>query len=113
MNKDSKGSFVIVAYKPKPGKDEKLLEIVKNHIPVLLCQGLVEEQKSIILRSKNGTILECFEWKSVEAVEIAHKNQAVLDMWEDFDDACEYETLANLDECKNLFAGFERIEGYL
>jgi quinol monooxygenase YgiN len=109
MNKESQGKFVIVAYKPKPGKEQMLLDVVKEHIPILQSQGLVEAQKAIVLKSKDGTILELFEWKSVEAIEQAHKNEVVHAMWKKFDEACTYESLANLEECKNIFAGFTRI----
>jgi quinol monooxygenase YgiN len=106
----SAGIFVICPYKPKPGKEQEFLEVLKTHIPILSGQGLVREQKSLVLRSKNGTIIEIFEWKSQEAIEQAHKNPAVLEMWKEFDKTCTYEKLADLEECKNLFAGFIPVE---
>jgi len=110
QNKDSKRTYVIVAYKPKTGKEKMLDDIVKKHVPILISQGLADAQKATVLRSDNGTILELFEWKSVQAIEDAHKNEEVLKMWKVFDECCTYENLASLKECQNLFAGFERIE---
>ena len=87
-----------------------LLELVKDHLPILRSQGLVTDRPSYAMRAKDGTILEVFEWKSPEAINAAHTNQAVLAMWARFNEACFFESLANLEECKQMFAGFEPID---
>ena len=103
------GIFVIVAYKPKPDKEDKLLEAVRDHMPVLKSQGFITERPAYVMRAMDGTIVEVFEWKSNEAVEQAHKNEAVLTLWKRFDEVCEYTKLANLKECSEMFASFEPI----
>ena len=104
------GQFVIAAYRPRPGMEARLLELVKDHLPILRSQGLVTDRPAYAMRAKDGTILEVFEWKSPEAINAAHTNQAVLAMWARFNEACSYESLANLEESKQLFAGFEPID---
>jgi hypothetical protein len=58
--------------------------------------GLVTERASIVMRTADGTIVEVFEWVSREAIEGAHKNPVVLDLWKQFEAVCWYETPSNL-----------------
>lgn len=104
------GVFVISAYRPRLGKDGRLREVLKTHLPVLRGEGLATERLSQLMRAKDGTLLEVFEWVSPEAIETAHENPAVQAMWKDFEEACEYEILGNLPECKEPFASFEPID---
>src|ERR1700716_1957000 len=75
---------VVVAYRPKPGKDREVLELVRSRVPTLRKEGLVTDRIPTIMRSRNGTIIEVSEWKSQEAIDAAHKNPNVLAMWEKF-----------------------------
>jgi hypothetical protein len=34
------GSISVVCYKPKPGRKQELLELVRNHLPPLRVEGL-------------------------------------------------------------------------
>jgi quinol monooxygenase YgiN len=102
--------MVIVAYRPRPGKEALLLELMKEHLPTLQGQGLATERRSYLMRSADGTIIEVFEWKSKAAIEAAHTNPVVLKMWERYAEACEYVPLNTVKECTDMFAGFEPIE---
>lgn len=106
----SMGQFVIVCYRPKAGKDAQLLELVRNHMTVLLKEGLVTERPAYAMRAADGTIVEVFEWKSAKAVESAHTNKAVQAMWQRFGEACDYEAIGNLAEAKQLFSAFTPID---
>ena len=103
------GSIAVACYKPRPGCEETLLELVRNHLPALRAEGLVTERPSIMMRTADGTIIEVFEWRSREAIEGAHKNPIVIDMWKRFEAACWYETPSNLAEFQNMFAHFAAI----
>jgi hypothetical protein len=103
------GVMVIVAYKPKPGKEADLRAVLKEHLPILRGQNLATERPSLVLRAKDGTMLEIFEWRSLEAINQAHTNAAVLAMWKRFEEACEIRPLSTLEECQGLFAGFEPV----
>ena len=46
------GVIVIVAYRPKPGKETELLELVRNRVPTLLKEGLVTDREPIIMRAR-------------------------------------------------------------
>ena len=100
---------VVVAYKPKPGKDAELLALTREHHPILLAEGLVTERLPFVARAKDGTIVEVFEWLD-GAVERAHENPAVLKLWSRYEQVCDYTPLAEVPESKDLFAGFEAVD---
>ncbi|MHC4081882.1 MAG: hypothetical protein ACYS15_12870 [Planctomycetota bacterium] len=104
------GKFVIAVYRPHVGKEKELLEVVKEHVPILRGQGFVTDRPPAVMRGKDGTIVEVFEWKSLEAVEEAHRNEAVLEMWGRFNEACECQSLSTLDESSDQFAMFDPVE---
>jgi quinol monooxygenase YgiN len=101
------GIIVIVAYRPKPGREKELLEIVRNRVPTLRREGLVTDRVPVIMRTKDGTIIEVSEWKSHEAIEEAHQNPRVLAMWDKFFAVCDCVPLKEVPESETMFAGFE------
>ena len=103
------GVCVIVAYRPKPGKEAELLEIVRSRVPTLAREGLVTDRAPVMMRAKDGTIIEVSEWKSREAIEAAHRNPNVLALWSKFFAACDCVPLKTLAEAEEMFAGFEPI----
>jgi quinol monooxygenase YgiN len=103
------GVMVIVAYRPKPGKESETLDLVRNRIPTLRKEALVTERTPIIMRARDGTIIEVSEWKSQEAIDAAHKNPNVLAMWNRFFAVCDCIPLNTLPESAEMFAGFEPI----
>jgi len=103
------GVIVIVAYRPKPGKENELVDLVRSRVPTLRNEGLVTNRKPTIARTRDGTIIEVSEWKSQEAIDAAHKNPNVLAMWNKFFAVCDCVPLNTLAEAKEMFAGFEPI----
>ncbi len=101
--------IVIVAYRPKPGRESDTLELVRNRVPTLRKEGLVTDRTPIIMRARDGTIIEVSEWKSQEAIAAAHKNSNVLVMWNRFFEVCDCIPLNTLPESAEMFAGFEPI----
>jgi quinol monooxygenase YgiN len=104
------GVIVIVAYKPRPGKEREVLAIVRRRVPFLRKEGLVTERIPTIMRCRDGTIIEVSEWKSQEAIEAAHKNPNVLAFWNEMFAVCECVPLQTLPEAQEMFAGFEPLE---
>src|SRR5271168_596729 len=98
------GSISVACYKPKPGCEAALADLVRNHLPPLRGQGLVTDRASIVMRAADGTIIEVFEWVSPEAIAGAHSNPVVLELWKRFEAVCQYEIPANIDEFKAMFA---------
>jgi quinol monooxygenase YgiN len=103
------GSISVACYKPRPGKEEALLDLVRGHMGPLRAQNLVTNREPIVMRAKDGTIVEIFEWLSQEAIAGAHANPVVLDLWKRFQAVCWYETPSNLPEFQNMFAHFEPV----
>ena len=104
------GRFVIAAFQPKPGMQDRLLAVVARHWGVLRAQSLVTDKPSHAMRAADGTIVEVFEWTSAEAIERAHGNIAVQALWEEFVAVCDYVPVGGLAECQHMFSEFEAVE---
>jgi hypothetical protein len=100
---------VIVAYKPKPGKDADLLQLTREHLQVLRAEGLATDMPATVMMAKDGTILEVFEW-APGGMEKAHSNAAVGALWGRYWEACEVVPLNTLAEAAEMFASFQRVE---
>jgi len=100
------GVCVIVAYRPKPGKNAELLELVRSRVPTLAKEGLVTNRKPTIMRAADGTIIEVSEWASREAIETAHKNETVRAMWNKFFALSDCIPLKDVAEVEEMFANF-------
>jgi hypothetical protein len=100
------GRIVVIAYQPKQGKAHKLNELINSHVTRLKEEGLVTERQPIVFEASNGTIVEIFEWLSTEAIQHAHQNKTVHQMWAEFDAVCTYVPLNTLSETGSMFAEF-------
>ena len=104
------GVTVIVGYKPKPGKEAALKELMKTHLPRLKEQGLVRDKVSYIMEAGDGTIVEVFEWLSDEAIQKAHTDPEVQKMWAEYAAVCDYVPVGTLAEAANLFSSFTALD---
>ena len=102
--------MVIACYKPKPGKDDALLGVLKTHLPILRKEGLVGDGPSLCGRAKDGVVVEVFCWKSQGAIDAAHKNAAVGAMWEKFAEVCDFTVIADVEGAKDLFTALAPID---
>jgi hypothetical protein len=78
--------FVIAAYRPKPGKEQELLEVLRDHMPILRLEGLVTDRPAYVMRA------------------------AVAALWARFEAACDYIAPASVLGCDGLFPTFEPVE---
>ena len=62
-----------------------------------------------VMRAKDGTLVEMFEWASPAAIEEAHANPRVQAMWARFAACCDYVPLNSLAEAGDMFAEFEPV----
>jgi hypothetical protein len=90
--------------------EDALAGLVREHLPALRAEGLVTDRAATAMRSDDGTIVEVFEWRSEDAIARAHALPSVQALWERFEQASEYVTLADLREATALFPSFEPIE---
>lgn len=98
--------IVIVAYRPFPGKEPALEELMKQHWDILNSEGLVSERKPITMKAKDSTIIEVFGWKSKESMNAAHSNERVLNMWAEYAELCDYIPVSQVPESLELFSEF-------
>lgn len=103
------GRFVIAAFKPKPGQEAALANVVERHWRVLRAEDLVTARPRYAMQAEDGVIIEIFEWRSREAVKRAHSNAAVAAIWAEFDAVCEHVPLASLPEAQQMFAEFDAL----
>jgi quinol monooxygenase YgiN len=104
------GVIVIAAYRPKEGKAEEVLALTREHHGILAKEGLVTPRTPILMRSSDDTVVEVFEWVSQAAIETAHANPAVLELWARYAEISEYVKLPQLPESEQLFAGFASVD---
>jgi hypothetical protein len=86
---------------------EELLSLATSLNP---DAGLVSDRTPIIMKAKNGTVVEVFEWKSAKAIEQAHTHPVVLKLWEEYAAVSEYVPVGTLEEVNNLFSEFTPFE---
>ncbi len=103
------GDMVIVAYRPRPGREADLLALAKQHVPVLRRLGLATDRPSTAMRGEDGVIVEVFEWEE-GAIASAHRHPDVLALWEAYAAVCDYVPLRTLPQAAALFAQFEPLD---
>jgi quinol monooxygenase YgiN len=104
------GVITIACYKPKPGKEDALRQVVKEHVPILRAEKLATDRVSHAMTCRDGTIVEVFEWASPQAIQDAHHNANVMAMWGRFSEACDIVKLTDLAESQEMFAGFTPLD---
>ena len=100
--------MVIVAYRPKPGCEAALADLVTDHVPFLRRLGLATDRPASIMRAADGTIVEVFEWRA-GAVETAHTLPEIHQLWARYDELCTYLPLRELPEAAAMFATFKPV----
>lgn len=104
------GRIVIAAYRPKPGRQQALERLMRHHHERLRAEGLVTDRQPTLMRARDGTIIEVFEWLSADAIVAAHSNRAVQRMWDEYAEVSETVPLDEMTESHNLFAEFEPMQ---
>jgi quinol monooxygenase YgiN len=102
--------IVICAFRPRKGKEQDLLGVIRDHVPTLRSQNLITDRTSIVGRAADGTIIEVFEWKNQAAVDEAHHNLVVRQLWERFEACSDYISLRDVAETQSPFPHFEPLD---
>lgn len=101
------GRFVIAGYRPKPGMAVALEAVAMRHWDVLHREALVTDRPAHVMRARDGTVVEVFEWLSVHSMARAHNNAAVQALWAEFAAVCDHVPLALVPGTELPFAEFE------
>jgi hypothetical protein len=104
-----KPEVVFALYRPHAGKDVELKRLIAQHLPMLRRLELATERPAILVRAKDGTYIEVFEWRSEEAAKLAHEHPEVARVWEAMGQIAEFLALGSLEEAKEPFSHFEPI----
>lgn len=106
-------NFTMPMYQPtSPEHHEKMLEILKRHIPTLRKYELITDSQAYLLQSENGTLIEIFEWKDEKAKQAAHEHPAIRIIWGEMEGICTFPSLSDLPESKSRFPNFKILEKY-
>jgi len=105
----SNKNIVIVAYRPKPGKEADLLQLTREHVPLLRAEGLATDHPVTACLATDGTVVEVFEW-AAGGTQRAHTNPVVQKLWARYADACDFVPLTSLPEASTMFASFTPID---
>jgi hypothetical protein len=97
----------VAAYKPKTGQEEELMKLVERHLPKLRDLGFATDRENYVAKSQDGTIIEVFEWASMNAVNAAHQHPAVSDIWEKMTLIADFLPINQLPELNGPFADFK------
>jgi hypothetical protein len=102
--------LAFATYKPKEGKNNELLDLVKQHQGVLRQYEFITPKAGFVAKSQDGTIIEVFEWTGMPAVDAAHQHPAVQNIWEKMTPIADFIPMKNLPEAGRPFPGFEIID---
>ena len=76
-----------VTYRPKAGKEQELLALVKKHGPALESTGLITGGKPVVykahnIRTNQDYFIEMFSWRDEKAAGLAHQTPELMAVWE-------------------------------
>jgi hypothetical protein len=63
----------------------------------------------VVVKSRNGTYIEIFEWSSYESAGLAHHHPEVAKVWEAMGKVADLAKLDSLEEITGMFPHFEPI----
>ena len=98
--------IVLAMYRPNEGKEDDLLELIRQHLPTLREYELATDRPALLLRGEDGTYIEIFEWVSDSAAGEAHEHPAIARIWEQMGVVGEFRTLGALPEASRTFPHF-------
>jgi len=55
------GLISVAAFRPKPGRERELLNVIADRLPLLRRLGLATNREPILMRSRDGTIVQVSE----------------------------------------------------
>ena len=100
------GEVVIALYRPHAGKDAEFRGLLAQHGSALRAEGLITSRPTLVLKARDGTYLEIFEWVSVEA---AHATPAIGRLWAAMERVADFVSLDALEESHRPFTHFEAV----
>ena len=101
---------MVVAYKPYKEKEEALRSLLFSQIETFRQENLLSDRDPWFLRSKDGTYIGFFEWRSQAVVDSLESNPKVQAIWMRFDKICAFEKPSSVIELQSMFGVLESVE---
>jgi hypothetical protein len=96
-------------YKLHDGKDADLRRVIAEHVPTLHRLELATDRPTVVIKAKNGTYIEIFEWSSHEAAGLAHHHPELAKVWEAIGEVGHLPKLDSVEEVQGMFPHFEQV----
>lgn len=100
----------IVLYRPRKGKDEEVVNMIRDHFPFLRKLGFLTERKVMAMRTKDGLIIVVFEWVSFESIGMAEAHEGVQEIWMQASKISDFDKPGTVKEFSEVFPDFEPID---
>lgn len=104
-----KPEVVFALYRPHEGQDAELRRLLALHPPALRRLELITDRPVVLVKSKNGTYIEVFEWSTTDSARQAHEHPEVAKIWEAMGKIADLPNLNSLEEVKERFPHFEPV----
>ncbi|HEY9722894.1 MAG TPA: hypothetical protein V6D47_12860 [Oscillatoriaceae cyanobacterium] len=102
-------SVAIAVYRPHQGQEKALTRLVNEHQARLRALHLITGHPAIVMRAKDGALVEVFEWRSDDAKRHAHEDPEMVRIWRDMSEVADFPPLAALEESQAPFASFATV----
>ena len=100
------GILVICSYKPHPGREDEARMLMQGHVPLLRSHDLITDRAVVQGASADGTLVEIFEWQSVEKSRGAPGIAEIGAHWKAMSEVMDFVPLAGVPEAQHPFAHF-------
>lgn len=98
-----------VLYRPRKGKEDELIKMIQTHFPFLRQEGFITERKVVGMKTKDGSIMVVFEWKTRESIGEAATNSVVQNIWMQVSKVSDFDKPGSIKEFHDMFPDFEAL----
>ena len=102
------GHVVIVAYRPKPGRQGALEDLLRRQSSRLRAEGYVTDRRPTLMRAGDGTLIQLLEWTT--STQELRGLPAIGEMRAEFEALADFVPLASLPEFGAHFADLEAVD---
>jgi hypothetical protein len=82
--------LALAAYRPRPEREAAFLVLLHEELALLRRRGHVTERRAPVVRAPEGELLVVIEWSTNHAVDDAHADPEVLEVWDRKAELAEY-----------------------
>jgi len=97
-------------YRPRPGREEDAVPHFREEVAALRSRGHITNRPAPICRTARGEYLIVIEWATETAVDDAHADEVILEVWRRKEQLVEYLAPADLERSDVPFASYDVLE---